>query len=759
MNNVSRILTLFVAGTLLGGITSCKSDGDFREERKEKAVRDFQNIKAREFLKGQILSLENCINFALSHNLKLKAEMLEKEAFESMRLAEGLGIFPKVELSNRIAGEHILSGSYNSAGSVSGNLEHEFNYTLLDACMAVFQTRDAHDRLLLREKRVERLKQNITLEVSKLYFRVAALQRHIGRIRTMLEEARKYKAEASRLFQLEVIPQECVMAFSARERALLEYENEYKKASSRLRVMLGASPAGEIVVDENILASTPQGLPSVEEMEQIALMQRPELFIADIRSNLNRTQCYKAFFKLWPALRIYRGLQVSTASDSWENIAWTACNLLKTPEILLQCKGSLQEAELEELRGSLQALAVLAQLRMALAGYVNSEDLYHALRQESEPLAKAVSKMNKSRKTALAVLKDFPAGVRKNLEKALKNAEKARRDAMKNKDEKRQKAALERAESDWKKAVTANSRSLRPFRNNLTNALKWDKLPVTSLLEEVRKDLALADFHTSYRRLFNAMGFESPDSKALQSCIAQLKATAKNVVIAPPVKKQNTRAIYEEGANAYVAKDHIKSVEYLKRAAERDNAEAFFGLGKLYWNGLGVPRDYRMAFDCYRKAADLGKKEAMLLTGWLCYSGGIVEKDLKTARKYYKMAADRDCESAFYWLGMIHFEMKDYKQALAYFKYAGRGGDLAAMTWVGTLYRNGLAEGKTDLEKAIRWYERAAEKGDLNAMNSLFMLYTELEMELGKEKKEQTKVFHEKAGKWRGKYEAALKRK
>ena len=767
-NKVARILVLLAAGTLLGGAAGCKSDAGFRAERKEKAVRDFQQAKTREFLSGEILSLEDCINFALTHNLELKSATLEKEAFESMRLAEGMGILPKVEISGKLSGQHAVSGQFNSSSAVSGftgKLDYDFNYSLLDACMAVFQTRQAHDRLLLQEKKLERLKQNITLEVSKLYFQVAALQKNIKEIQSARKAVNAYKKEASPLFRLEMIDLSRMVALSAMEESLANYEEQYENAKSRLRALLGMYPNGDLKVNASSLAAIPVLPPKVllHELEQVALMQRPELFLSDIRSNLNRTQCTKAFFQLWPALRVYRGLQIGTVSDSWENMAWTACNLLKTPELLTRCKGGLQGADLESFRASLQGLAVMAQVRMADSGFKSSRKIYDAFSRESALLA-AAAKMQKGKKDPVSVLKSVPAQ-KKALEIAFQQAEKARKNADKIKNDTDREKANKKIDTDWKKAHAKVAGNVRNMQNNLTIALKGETVRISSLLSAVRRDLALAQVHAAYRTCFNAMGFAAADNAALESSIDLLKKTAQGsakealdaigreyaALEKARREKRMNRSLYERGAKAYVAKEHIRSVEYLKRSAERGNAEALFGLGKLYWNGQGVPRDYRMAVNCYIKAAEMGKVEAMLLAGWFYYTGGIVEKDLKLARKYYKMAADRNDERAFYWLGMIHFELKEYKQALAYYKYAGRGGDLAAMVWVGTLYRNGLAEGKADLDKAILWYSRAAAKGDPNAMNSLYMIY--------RGAFEGEKADEAKAAQWREKYEAALKGK
>ena len=770
------ILAIFIAGTLLGGAAGCKSDADFRKERLDKTITDFPKAQKTVAAPGKILSLEDCINAVLNEgNVKLQSASLEKQAFESMRLAEGLGILlPRAELSGRITGSHSNSGKFNTASSSSGftgRLEHELSYTLLDACVAAFQTSQAHDRYLLRKMRSERMKQNIVLEVSKLYFRIAALQKNIEKIRFFRGKLEEYRILAAKNFRLEMIDQAQTTYSSELEAALRNYEAEYESAKSRMQALMGLYPNGDIEVDTRILENLPSLPGTVEEREELALMQRPELFIGDIRSHIHKSDCWKTFFKLFSALRLYSGAQLSTHSGSWENVAWTACNLLKTPELLLQLKEGRTQEELEKLQTSLQALAVMAQVRMAEAACISNGRISNSALEEYKFLARKAPAVKKGEKSSADILTDKNIfDLQAKLSLVYENVEKARKEAEKIKeDPQASRAKKKAADAKWQSALQANAAKINALKKALQVALERETLRILAAIGEIRKDLSAAQLQSSYRTCFNAMGFSDFRPDSVKSAIDKLKmaknGSAKdalnvasrkyNEILAKRNKSGKNRQLFQKGAGAYVNKEYIRSAEFLKRAAERGNVEALFGLGKLYWNGQGVPRDYTMAIRCYEKAAEKGKVEAMLIAGWLYYrgykseNGIILEKDLEKARKYYMMAADRNEERAFYNLGMIHFEMKDYKQALDFFKFAGRGGDTTSMVWAGTLYRNGLPE--KNLEKAIQWYEMAAKNGDLNAMNCLYMIY--------KGAFDGEKENMEKAREWQEKYKSALEKK
>ena len=49
---------------------------------------------------------------------------------------------------------------------------------------------------------------------------------------------------------------------------------------------------------------------------------------------------------------------------------------------------------------------------------------------------------------------------------------------------------------------------------------------------------------------------------------------------------------------------------WYREAAEQGNADAQYALGRMYYNGEGVPRDEAEAVHWFRMAAELGHAEA-----------------------------------------------------------------------------------------------------------------------------------------------------
>lgn len=97
--------------------------------------------------------------------------------------------------------------------------------------------------------------------------------------------------------------------------------------------------------------------------------------------------------------------------------------------------------------------------------------------------------------------------------------------------------------------------------------------------------------------------------------------------------------IYEEGG-ADVEKDLEKALFYYQKATEETGAvEAYLGLGKFYYYGMGVKQDYAKAFEYYSIVdKDADNAIAQLMLGKMYQRGQGAKRDVIKAREYYNKA-------------------------------------------------------------------------------------------------------------------------
>ena len=114
--------------------------------------------------------------------------------------------------------------------------------------------------------------------------------------------------------------------------------------------------------------------------------------------------------------------------------------------------------------------------------------------------------------------------------------------------------------------------------------------------------------------------------------------------------------------------------EDILKKADKGDAKAQINLGDMYYDGKGVPRDYKKALHWWAKAAEQGHAEAQYNLGWMCQNGKGVPQDYKQAAYWFTKAAEQGDAEARAGLGMLYYEgrgvPKDYKLSYVWFSLA-----------------------------------------------------------------------------------------
>lgn len=157
--------------------------------------------------------------------------------------------------------------------------------------------------------------------------------------------------------------------------------------------------------------------------------------------------------------------------------------------------------------------------------------------------------------------------------------------------------------------------------------------------------------------------------RCLKWLVAGLVVAAGSVLAGP----------YEDGMEAVNRQDYETAVRLWQPLAAAGDANAQYGLGVLYTDGDGVPKDPAQAALWFRKAADQGHLDAQYNLGVIYANGEGVPKDYAEAAKWCRKAADQGNPDAQYNLGVMHLSgqglPKDDQQAYFWFLIASLSGD------------------------------------------------------------------------------------
>lgn len=210
-----------------------------------------------------------------------------------------------------------------------------------------------------------------------------------------------------------------------------------------------------------------------------------------------------------------------------------------------------------------------------------------------------------------------------------------------------------------------------------------------------------------------------------------------NSTFTPP-KDDKGYPEYLQGVSAYAQKRYYSAIDWYKEAAKQGSDSAMFNLANMYYKGEGTAKNDSMAMYWYRKAADMGVNEAMYGVAMLYYNGEGVPRDVTKAVEWLQKAAAKgnknatealkkleeqgDNGQAEFQKGAEAYQAKKFKEALDWMKKAADKGVVEAMFNLGVLYYQGEGAAKNDTT-ARNWYQKAADKGHPTAMYNLGYMY------------------------------------
>jgi TPR repeat protein len=219
----------------------------------------------------------------------------------------------------------------------------------------------------------------------------------------------------------------------------------------------------------------------------------------------------------------------------------------------------------------------------------------------------------------------------------------------------------------------------------------------------------------------------SPEQKGPEAAETPVQAAAAAVpaaggLSAPPPEGQ---PLAQAPAGQTISADMAFAVA--AGNAERGDRTAMLTLGNYYEQGIGVSRNYVKALEWYQKAADAGMPEAWYLVG-VCYEVGIGNAgDMLRAVRSYERAAGLALPEAMEKLSSLYFTgtgvERNESQGLAYLVQAAEAGLASAANSLGGVYLEGLFGQRRDDRKAYEYFNRAADRGDINAIVNLGIMH------------------------------------
>ncbi|CAC9620432.1 hypothetical protein [uncultured Gammaproteobacteria bacterium] len=152
----------------------------------------------------------------------------------------------------------------------------------------------------------------------------------------------------------------------------------------------------------------------------------------------------------------------------------------------------------------------------------------------------------------------------------------------------------------------------------------------------------------------------------------------------------------------------------LKKGAKSGNVRSQFSLANMYYHGINIRKDVKLAFYWYSQVAELGYPTAQFNLAEFYYNGINIPKNLNQAIFWYEKAAQQDFINAQYKLARIYHFEKNIKNAQYWYERAAKLGSSPAQFNLARLYEKKVGFDK-NLKLAQYWYEKAAIQSNAEA--------------------------------------------
>jgi TPR repeat protein len=178
-------------------------------------------------------------------------------------------------------------------------------------------------------------------------------------------------------------------------------------------------------------------------------------------------------------------------------------------------------------------------------------------------------------------------------------------------------------------------------------------------------------------------------------------------------------ALFQRGA----AKDLGGALQLYEAAGIAGDADAWYNLGILHYNGIGVAVDRDQSLTNIRKAAHLGDSSAHFFLYSQCDDGS------PDAKQHLDAAAAAGHPEAIYYQAMtLQGKSSNFIPALV---SAAEKGSVSAAATLGSLHYNGESGAAQSPSLAAKWWVIAASAGHAGASHNLAVMYEHGVPEIG----------------------------
>ena len=449
----TRVVLAAMAATFLIGGCAVTAIPVTTEELETQSQTDLAEIfKGQEAIEAPITlheAMARALKYNLDQRLKLMEEALARGDLDVMRydLLPELTVSAGYNYRNNEPGassESLLTGTISLEPSKS--IERDYwdanaimTWNLLDFGVSYVRNQQQANEVLVMQERSRKVAQNVIQDVRYAYWKAVSAQQLLPEMDDLLEQTEDALENSK---QLEALRLQAPLKPLRYQKSLLDLigrlwrlREDLSSAKTELSALINIRPGTWFELADNEDNLIEDALPiytPVSELEELALLQRPELIEENYKRRISTLEVRKAMLSMFPGLEFSLGKNHQENEFLWNNtwtaagagITWNIFNLLSGPARMDQAR---TQGELDDIRRMALSMAVLTQVQLAYQRYhlaiKNNQIAVQQSDVESRIKKHIISGQKASREHALAVLRAKTSSMVSRMRKHVAHAE------------------------------------------------------------------------------------------------------------------------------------------------------------------------------------------------------------------------------------------------------------------------------------------------------------------------------------------------
>jgi len=382
---------LALASLILTGC-ACQNEYDWCCLRQENNEKDKHALYVNvDIVPERPLTLDDIVSIASHRNLSLLVKEKEYEIQCEAATRQKFKMLPKLQLNTEQSFRNKNTGSSSesltnrppappsiSSTQYTRRFDTNLVYNVVDFGLAYFRSKQECNKIIVAQMEYQRLKQNLMIDIVRQYWKCIVSRLALGRAQEIIEKTEMQMANLQRQMEANVISeiqglrnQNQLVTIVQQLRA---YETDYHRSLAELGLLMGLPPSINYDLADVESYETDVRLCEVEQLEAFALLNRPELFSADVEEQIKRDDVRAVITSMFPGLELFTGPYVDAnpflVHNNWATaglrIAW---DLLSLPGLVHEKHLASQRVELARKNRLAVAIGVMSQVHMAYYTY------------------------------------------------------------------------------------------------------------------------------------------------------------------------------------------------------------------------------------------------------------------------------------------------------------------------------------------------------------------------------------------------------